>query len=452
MKWVFPGFIIFLFLIWWPVEAAWSDFCFNNYDLGIYAQAIQLLGRDDLNPWLSVRDVYLFNDHFDPILFLLVPFKNFLPSGLLAIRFEMLCLIMAAAAPLWLAFRKEISASLGMVSAAFILFSPLTLDAALFPAHPGTWSLAPLSWMLAMLLIQRYRLAVMWLLLLLACKEEYPFVGLAVGAFLWARGLRKVSIPFLLISSLWAVGVFVLRPALLGPSSMYTDAVSEGQGLGLVKTWEGLAPILNRGLQWGLPLIPLFFLSQKKLLTKDFILPALVTLVLVAIRLAGGYWGNHRAAPLAVAGAYVAIFALKDAPISRARVRASMILLIALAAPSLELGTRVWRHKPFKKHCPQPDGRLESLARAEKILRQDLKGPVLAQGNLIPRIVDLPGLAHLGASHRKDFRYLFIEKPTYRNTWPLTEDEFKKAEQSWLQSPEVVRLIDDEYVLLVQRP
>ncbi|MCK5379592.1 MAG: DUF2079 domain-containing protein, partial [Acidobacteria bacterium] len=49
---------------------------FHNFDLGIYAQALFRLSLDDLNPWLTLRDVRVFNDHFDPVLFGVAPFAK----------------------------------------------------------------------------------------------------------------------------------------------------------------------------------------------------------------------------------------------------------------------------------------------------------------------------------------------------------------------------------------
>lgn len=443
--------ILFMVIVWLPVEAAWSDYCFNNYDLGIYAQAIQLLSMGDPNPWLSVRDVFLFNDHFDPILFFTIPVKNLMPPGLLAIRIEMLSILISAFAPVWLARRGLISWSIGVCAALIILFSPLTLDAAFYPAHPGTWSVAPLSWMFAFILAERFTPAGLMLLLTLFCKEEYPFVGIAVGAVLWFEGRKKISLRFAAMSVIWAIGVFIVRPRVLGPASMYTDAVSHGQGISMLTDPDGLSLMLRRGIEMSLPLLPLLIGRVTTDQRRSYLFPAAVLLVLLMIRLAGGYWGNHRVAPLGVVTAFLAVFYLQNTLLTRTRLIGFGLCLLALAWPSLELGSRNWRGKSFKKHCPAEPARLASLNAAAMTLRERTDGAVLAQGNLIPPLVDLPGIAHVGATNGAGFRYLLIEKNNFRNTWPVSPEEFQKIERSWTDDPNVSKIIDDDWVLLLER-
>ena len=438
-------------MVWVPVEFGLSSSCFNNYDLGIYGQAIHLLSLESLNPWLSVRDVFLFNDHFDPILFLTLPFKKLATPPLLAIRFEMVSLLLAAWAPFWLMRKKLISIEIAVCCAAIILFSPLTLDAAFYPSHPGTWSLAPLSWMFAFLLANQYWPSLLMLILMLACKEEYPFVGFAVGCVLWMRSERKFSAIYLAVSIAWALGVFLVRPALLGPASMYTEAVSRGHGLELLMGWDGISSIGWRLIELFLTILLLLSNRRPKTDKSPYLIPIAAMVVLLAIRFAGGYWGNHRAAPLAVAGAFMVPFVLRTASLSPSRLRMFALCMVVLAFPSLELGARFWRGKPFKNHCPATAGRIESIMLAQKELRSLPGGILLAQGNLVPQLVDLPGIAHLGATHSKDFRYLLIEKGEFRNTWPLSKTEFEETERKWLQFPGIKKIIEDQNVLLIDR-
>ena len=100
---------VFLLLVWLPVESALNAYCFNNYDLGIYAQALKLISFENINPYLSTRDVRIFNDHFDPVLLIFAPFAELVPPALLAIRVEMVCVFIASLAPFWLAKNGEIS-------------------------------------------------------------------------------------------------------------------------------------------------------------------------------------------------------------------------------------------------------------------------------------------------------------------------------------------------------
>jgi len=449
---------VFVGIVWYPVESAWLDFCFNNFDLGIYAQAIQLLSIGDLNPWLSTRDLNLFNDHFDPILFLFSPFRIIAPAALVAIRVEMAGLCIAALAPIWLAYRKSVSWSVGIAACAMLLFSPLTLDAAFYPAHPGTWSLAPLSWMLAFLYLGWDLPALAMFALALACKEEYPLVGLLLSAALWKLQRARSALGFFIVSVVWAVGVFVVRPYLIGPAALYTDAVAQGAGLQLLITYDGARQVLIR---IGCLVLPFLFVTfNQQSLSKEFaakradFVPALVPVVclvaLVSVRIAGGYWGNHRAAPLVAPAVFCFVYLLGKRSLSISRLVAFFVLTLALAFPALELGSRVWRGKAFKKHCPVDPERLTALQESMDYIRENDDGPALVQGNLVPSMVDVLGVSQVGATKERGFSYLLIEKESQRNTWPLSEEQFSALETWWRTNEEKRIVRDDKYVLLME--
>ena len=49
--------------------------CQNVIDFGIYQQAIyDIWTKFELNPYISVRHIKIFNDHFDPIVYLAAVF------------------------------------------------------------------------------------------------------------------------------------------------------------------------------------------------------------------------------------------------------------------------------------------------------------------------------------------------------------------------------------------
>jgi hypothetical protein len=122
-----------------------------------------------------------------------------------------------------------------------------------------------------------------------------------------------------------------------------------------------------------------------------------------------------------------------------------------LAFPAIELGSRFWRGKSFKKHCPHDPVRLTEINTAIKILRERVDGAVLAQGNLIPPAVDLPQIAHLGATSTKSFKYLLIEKGAYRNSWPMSSDQIRAVESAWRIDSNVVEVFEGAAVVLLER-
>ena len=451
MKYYLSCVLLFILLVWIPVEAAFHAWCFNNFDLGIYAQAIQDISLGNPNPWLSVRNINLFRDHFEPVFFLLLPFKSLMAPGLLAIRMDMLAILVASLAPMWLLRQKLVSAEVAVAAAVLIMLSPLTLDAAYFSAHPGTWSLAPLAWMFAFLFAGRNMAAIAMFILTLMCKEEYPVVGFVLGAVLFLKGRKQTGLVFCVLGALWAVGVFFVRPLMLGPSDFHTNTVAHGEGARFFQDLGGLKILLQRNLEIFLPIVILLYGRGLVPNLKRMAVPMAALLTLLAIRYAGGYWGNHRVAPLSVASGFFVIYWLGKMQIPPRTVAVFAGCLLALSFADLELGSRYWLGKPFKKHCVASEGRLASLSRAAEYLRAHQDGAVLAGGNLIPPMVDLPGIGHLGDTQATEFKYLFIEKGTQRNPWPITPDEFTSVEQSWRSNPQGHVIQDDEFVLLMER-
>jgi hypothetical protein len=174
-------------------------------------------------------------------------------------------------------------------------------------------------------------------------------------------------------------------------------------------------------------------------------------LALIAIRVIGGYYGNHRAAPLAVIAGFIIIGSF-DQNVSSQPLRKVLfcIFLLGTAAPFLELGSRVWVNKPFKKHCPASPGRIEALNEVTSYLSSVNAERVLASGNLVPHLVRLPGIAQIGATKANDFRFFVVEKHDYRSTWPISADEMKQVENDWRNRPGVNVLRDDQHVLLIE--
>ncbi len=437
------------------MEYAHAAFCFNNYDLGIYGQALTLVSAGNLNPFLSTRDIRIFNDHFDPILFLFSPFTTFVEPSLLAIRIEMASIVLASCAPIWLWLNRLISKFQMSVVFFVILFSPMTLMAAFYPSHPGTWALAPLAWTLAFLYAGRDRLAFVMLLLLLACKEEFPVVGMFLGAALIIQNRKRIGFSILVISGAWFCSVFFLRPILLGKSDYYTSAMMAANGVNVIgaSTWLfSMAELLFWVFMPTLLLRASKRVGFKSIKSDSWLVICLgVALLLIAIRVIGGYWGNHRAAPLAVLAAFM-LLGVDDYVFTSRRLRVILFcaFLIGTSAPFFELGSRVFRDKPFKRHCPASQGRIAALNDVVSYLSGVGATGVLAGGNIVPHLVDLPGIAQIGATKAYDFRFFVVEKGEYRNTWPISSGEMKLIEDEWRSRPGVKVLRDDEYVVLLE--
>jgi len=449
-------------LIWIPTEAAFTRYCVNNYDLGIYGQALRQLSFANPNPWLSVREINLFNDHLDPVLFLLLPFKYIhvlgAHPGRIILRFEMIVALTTAGIFFWMARARAISFAMATFLAFFILFNRAGLGALTYPAHPGTWSILPLGLACWFLWRERWQAALVAFFFCLLCKEEYPVVGIAAAIALFLTGKRRPAAWFFAWSTAWGILAFFIRPMILGSSGQYTGSVENAEGLAYLADPEKLMAVALWTLSWMLPLVPLWWAGfrdngfRRAALIKVMPILAIVA-SLLAIRVAGGWWFSHRSvAPVtALAFACALLLPVKRAP--RWLWLVASFLLVATSWQALRPSLRYWAGKDIARHCPADAARLTSLDQATDKLLAERDGKALVQGNLIPRIVDRENIHHLGATKEDpaSFRWLLVEKNGLGQHWPGTAGSVPETVRQWRESPDVRVVIDDQNALLLER-
>jgi uncharacterized membrane protein len=251
---------LFTFFIELPVFIGVERFCYNNYDLGIYSQAIRYLSWGDWNPWLSGRQINIFNDHFEPILWVLAPFAKVFRPDRVAVFGEALLILFSLAPLVYLEKRGITVKGSSVFFGALILFARPVVRAIGFPVHPSTWSVLPLSLLAVSVMLDRKKWIFASLTLLFLFREEFPFLGIVLGVVFCSMRRWRFGILILAWSSVWGVFDFVLRPMMVGPT--------EGYGAGLIRsmlTQPGtilrsyLDPMLLRRLfEYVLPLIPVW--------------------------------------------------------------------------------------------------------------------------------------------------------------------------------------------------
>jgi hypothetical protein len=459
-----PAFVAlaFILLVWVPTEAAFTRYCINNYDLGIYGQALQNLSLSNLNPWLSVREVKLFNDHLDPVLFLLLPFKHIHilgeHPGRILLRFEMIAALVTAGIFFWMARARVLSSAMAAFLAFFVLFNRAGLGALTYPAHPGTWSILPLALTCLFLWQQQWRAAITSFFFCLLCKEEYPVVGIAVAAALFLTGKRRPANWFLAMSIAWGILAFVIRPLVLGASGQYTGSVENAEGILYLTDPEKLKAVATWTLSWMLPLVPLWWAGLRdngfhRHIVKRA-LPILAMIAsLLAIRLAGGWWFSHRSIAPVTALAFATGLALPVKRAPRWLWPVAGLLLVATSWQAIRPSLRYWSGKDIAPHCPADAGRISSLDQATDRLLAEREGKALVQGNLIPRIVERDNIHHLGATTQDpaSFRWLLVEKNGLGQAWPGTPEMLSETVRQWRASGDVQKIIDEPNVLLLER-
>ena len=275
---------LYVVVLAWASISRHDSFGSGGYDLGIFDQALWLLGHG-MEPFSTIRGRQVFADHFQPTLALLVPLGavGATPVGLLILQSALL----GAAAPLLyrLARVHDSAAPLAAAVGVMWLASPLTQWANLFEYHPET--VVPVLLVAGALLLERGRTGwflatavlasgakedvclvyAMWGVLLLFERERRRLGALlAVGGVAWFVLATQVGIPALggnldyyssrfggeRGSSLGAVLVYVVHHPLASVGDVSTPANAKIV-LALVACSGGLALLAPRLLLLALP-------------------------------------------------------------------------------------------------------------------------------------------------------------------------------------------------------
>jgi uncharacterized membrane protein len=189
-------------------------------------------------------------DHFEPSSVLLIPFFRLFDTPLSLVVLQSLAPAVLAGALAVLSRRCTGAAWLGWAVAVFTLYNPLFIDAAIdgvYGFHHDAQYLIYAPFFLTCFLLQRFALAVVFLILFLGVKEDAAFFGIAFGATLalfdlpWGgtlRGFRLSGLIVAAVSALYFVGTVLVLPRLIGSPNIYA-------GEGLTELHHGLIKILT---------------------------------------------------------------------------------------------------------------------------------------------------------------------------------------------------------------
>ncbi len=199
--------------------------CLNVYDFGIYQQAIyEIANWNNLNPYLTLRNIFVFFEHFDPIIFLATPFiwiSNFNPISLIII--EWVCfLFLLIFTLIKLTPTKELKEILFALFV--IIFSRSILSGMNYPIHPTTWAIVPLFLIIYFHYNFKHTASVISSIALVFFNETFAF-GLVTFSFSFL--LQKKYRHFLalfFISTFFVLFELKLRKLWLGNTFQYGNA------------------------------------------------------------------------------------------------------------------------------------------------------------------------------------------------------------------------------------
>ena len=438
-----------------PQIVGLESHCFNAFDLGIYSRALAAINATDLNPWISVRGVRIFFDHFDPIL---VPFSFFtrvLSAPYLAISLEWLAAGLASLSFVYAYNRSLISFNWACYASLCVLLSHAAGMAFNYPGHPSTWSVGILAWACLFLRIQRYSLSLLMFFICCLFKEEYAvylFVIAACVAYKQKKQ-RAISLVYFFVSCLWLFGVFYLRPRLADIYVGYEQSLGRGflQSEKLFNYYSDGAK-LKALLLMILPFLPLLILRLKLSFERSLLL--ILLMVMLGIRFFGMWWFPHRSLQWMIVGLWALLPQVERAYHPQKSYRwvvvASWICFLVSAQPTLKNVRTLWG-EPYKKMCPRDTSRLSAIEEAYKVLLEDPLKLAAVQSNLVPGLFNRDRVILLEGDYLIKADYILVEKFPFGDAWPLSEVESQEMQKKLLSSTDWNHVIDNDHILLAAR-
>ena len=347
--------VVFFVVCTWVSYARWANFEYRTFDLAYYVQALwQLIhGRFEV----SVQGVPLLGNHVEPIVFLIAPLFFAFRHPLVFVVVQNAALASMGPVAFDIGQRLGLDRKAALLLASAVLLAPATGFIALHEFHPEALTAPFLFFMLRARLRGALRWHWLWLIAVLACKEN---MALLVAAYCavhlvlehqrpWAERRAWYLWPLAMSVAWFLICTKIITPALnsgnidylalydrLGSSvaDILLKAVTEPQ-----RVFIALSQSLQGNLVWGL-LLPFLALP---LLRPRWLLIALPILLQHLLSWRSSEWTIffHYAAPLlplfwiALAEGVVIVERRKSVPLSLRRSAALLVIGACLVAQLL---------------------------------------------------------------------------------------------------------------------
>lgn len=287
--------LTFIFLVEAPILLNFFRHCFHAWDLGIYGQALQKISASDLNPWIPIRNIRIFNDHFDPILLAFSPLTRWVQPALAVLMIECAFILGSGFLLFHLGKKNRLNTSVWVTLCLLLFFHAGTIQAMTFPGHPATWAVFPLILLSISIAWQKPWAIVLTMLGLFLFKEEFIFLGIVLAGHGFYRKKIRLALLLVALSLSWAIFVFYLRPLFLGTTTEYASEFLKPwleQPIEALKTSILNLGMLKKILLLLLPFLPLAYWTKKNKIKLNAEM-LLCFLCLLGIRLITKRWGYH---------------------------------------------------------------------------------------------------------------------------------------------------------------
>ncbi len=447
-------FVVWMGLVVAPIWLQSMHGCMSHYDLGIYTQALARLSLDDPNPWLSSRQIRIFNDHFDPVLWLVRPLVEVLSPMWAALVAEALIVLLSTAPLLWLHLKGRLDRTSTALLCSLLLLSPSTTDAMMFPIHPTAWAMLPFIPLGLAFHFRKDALLVASLVLLFACKEEFPYVGIMLALALWLRGDRRLAVGVLVLALAWLAFVFGVRPK-FGFVMDYPKSLTQGLEAGFVPyLLQRLSPRhISRVGTLLLLLLPVGLWAWRERLKPDWKW-LLVLLPMLGIRFLGTAWRHQFGAPLiaAIVVALVPLLLMRRLPVW-VLATTSLLLVTSNESNLRPLVRTLASPSTYPPRCPGDSARLASVRRAVEFLSTHREGRALLGGNLVTPLASRDEVYAVGGPQQERalvYDWVLVEKPPLGNIHPVLPEQVAALIARWRAQEGAEIVLDDAHVFLAR--
>lgn len=430
--------------------------CLGVIDYSIYQQAISELSlMKAWNPYVMIRDIYIFNEHFDPVIFLAVPFfklLNFSPYSLVV--FEWAWFLIFAVSCLKFS-RAENTKQFLLILALLFGLRPI-LSGLAFVGHPVTWAIVPLFFLVKGLYEDKYKLVLVSSLCLVFFKETFAFGVFALSFFYLIRRERRTFLFLFLLGLFFILFEMKFRKLLFGNTFSYGNSFL----VDILNDPIDQTIFLFKNFHYGdffkvfYPfIIPIVFELRKTVLSKKlrspFIGVILFLLPLLVIHFIINRYTFHHASKFSSVLIAVVVFSgfVKEA--AKLKKLYPLVLILFL------LSGISWHKKIFKLLVLNKSSKCEPFDERgfhrEKLLDKffssiDEKDEIFVTGGIGPFVIK-PNLKIHHSSFSKmpeTLDYILLERGVFSDIYPLSMEKVELIRESCIKHPHEV-LYEDKY-------
>ena len=423
-----------------------ANTCIYAIDFPIYQQAIyDSYTLKNPNPFLTIRNIHILQDHFDPVFLLAGPWAalfNHSPHSLLVFEWGFIIATLGAL----IYFSPKVS--IGLLWSFLLLWNRGILHALGYPIHPTTWSILPITLML--IGIKEKRICLFWgsTLSLLFFKEVFPLATLGLSLALILKKDYHKGIPLLLISLIFSLFNFQWRYHLLEGQNLNYTALAITPWIDNFPSQLSLLPLTEIFKQILPGIVALILTTSKKTWVKEdlFIIAFWLPLFLIHfIALKFGYhYGILTSWPL------VLLLWNKDCLLDKRAIIALVIACFYTGFGTHKRNYQVLLKDTIHQSCQITPSKRKSLKKIQTLTAQiPLNKTLLTTVGTAPLIMRPNAKIYIinGFSEiLKQYDFLLIG----RNSRPLNKEIIKKLWTNCLKQNSDNILFKDDYHLLVE--